>query len=145
LQFVLWQLNPETLSLYFDTDTPTADPDGSFSMDVRTDESGHIYAVGIDARDGNRVLRLAFPRASLSDAGDMQIQRGAIVPLDCTLSALETNGSLATIRIGPAVAGLAMDVSDNGVSTTRTRNGNGNGNGHTQPAPRGRRHSEPAE
>jgi hypothetical protein len=114
MQFVLWQLNPDTLALYFDTDVPTAGTDGSLDMDVRTDQAGHTYAIGIDSRDGNRVLRITFPRASLSDAGDMAITRGAVVPLDCTLSALETAGVLAHISLGPAITGVAMSASANG-------------------------------
>jgi hypothetical protein len=130
LQFVLWQLNPMTLALYFDTDLSTPAADGSLTMDVRTDQAGHIYAVGIDSRDGDRVLRVIFPRASLSDAGDMPLSRGAVVPLDCTLSALETNGSLATIMLGPA---------DDGSTGTNGSGGNGasgrmkpSRNGHTR-------------
>ena len=45
-------------------------------MDIRTDQAGHQYAVGIDSQDGERVLRIAFPRANLTDAGDMPIKRG---------------------------------------------------------------------
>lgn len=114
MQFSLWQLNAETLSIYFDTDIPTENPDGSLDMDVRTDQAGHTYAVSIDSRDGNRVLRITFLRASLTDAGDMPIQRGAVIPLDVTLSALETSGSLARIQLGPAVEGLAFAASANG-------------------------------
>jgi hypothetical protein len=149
LQFVLWQLNEATLALYFDTDRQAPSADGSISMDIRTDQAGHLYAVGIDSRDGDRVLRIVFPRSSLTDAGDMAISRGATVPLDCTLSALETNGVLAKVMLGPAVNG-----DDGG-------NGNGNGgermkpsrNGHTrtdEPGPNGhtparthRRHQPP--
>ena len=58
--------------------------------------------MGIDSADAERVLRLGFYRASLSDAGDMQIQRGAAVPLDCTLSALDDGGRLAKVLLGPA-------------------------------------------
>jgi hypothetical protein len=102
LQFVLWQLNGDTLALYFDADPGTEDPDtGLLEMKLRSDTPQHLYAVGIDARDAERVLRIAFGRASLSDAGDMQITRGAAVPLDCTLSALDDAGDLATILLGP--------------------------------------------
>jgi hypothetical protein len=114
LQFVMWQLNERTLALYFDTDVPVAGADGELDMDVRTDQAGHTYAVGIDARDGNRVLRVSFLRASLSDAGDMSITRGAVIPLDVTLSALETGGRLARVQMGRAVAGAAMAASRNG-------------------------------
>ena len=33
----------------------------------------------------------------------MQISRGAVVPLDCTLSALDDGGKLAKVLLGPAV------------------------------------------
>jgi hypothetical protein len=102
LQFVLWQLNPDTLGMYFDVDPPTAGADGEIDMDIRSDEPQHLYAIAIDSRDAERVFRLGFYRASLSDAGDMQISRGAVVPLDCTLSALDDGGKLAKVLLGPA-------------------------------------------
>jgi hypothetical protein len=102
LQFVLWQLNGDTIALYFDADPGTEDSDGLLEMKLRSDTPQHLYAVGIDSRDAERVFRIAFGRASLSDAGDMQITRGATVPLDCTLSALDDAGDLATILLGPA-------------------------------------------
>jgi hypothetical protein len=102
LQFVLWQLNGDTIALYFDADPAAEDSDGLLEMKLRSDTPQHLYAVGIDSRDAERVLRIVFGRASLSDAGDMQITRGATVPLDCTLSALDDAGDLATILLGPA-------------------------------------------
>jgi hypothetical protein len=102
LQFVLWQLNGDTIALYFDADPEDEDSDGLLTMKLRSDTPQHLYAVGIDSRDATRCLRLAFGRASLSDAGDMQITRGAAVPLDCTLSALDDSGDLATVMLGPA-------------------------------------------
>lgn len=131
LKFILWQLNAQTLSLYFDTDPATPAVDGSLSMDVRTDQSGHTYAVGIDSADGERVLRIVFEHASLSDAGDMQITRGATVPLECTLTALESNGTIAKILLGPPTAGALMAPSGNG---TGTRNGNGDAAGKSKAA-----------
>ena len=116
LHFVLWQLNDDTLALYFDTDVPTPAVDGSLTLDVRTDQSGHLYALGVDAEDNGRVLRIVFERASLSDAGDMPIKRGETVPLECTLTALEANGSLATIMLGPT-AGTTMASA--GASTSK--------------------------
>jgi hypothetical protein len=110
LHFILWQLNALTLGLYFDTDPATPAADGSITMDVRTDQSGHQYAVGIDAEDNGRIMRIIFGRASLSDAGDMAITRGATVPLECTLTALEDNGSLATVMLGAPASLLAADV-----------------------------------
>jgi hypothetical protein len=54
------------------------------------------------------VLRIGFTRASLSDAGDMQLQRGSAVPLDCTLTALDDAGELAHILLGPAAGALGV-------------------------------------
>jgi hypothetical protein len=101
VQFTMWQLNAATLALYFDVDVPTPGSDGEVEMEVRTDSPQHIYAVGIDSADADRALRIIFPRASLSDAGDMQLQRGAAVPLDVTLSALDDGGTLAKVLLGP--------------------------------------------
>lgn len=101
LQFVLWQLNAVTLGLYFDNDEPTPAADGSIDMELRTDSPQHIYAIGIDSADAERVLRITFGRASLTAAGDMQLTRGAAVPLDCTLSALDDGGVLGHVQLGP--------------------------------------------
>lgn len=102
LQFTLWQLNPTTVALYFDADPPTADADGAFRMELRSDSPTHLYAIGIDTRDGDSVFRVAFGRASLSDAGDMAITSGAAVPLDVTLNALDDGGLLGYVDVGPA-------------------------------------------
>ena len=135
MQFVLWQLNPATLALYFDADVPTPGSDGEIDLEVRTDTSGHLYMVGIDSRDGDRVLRVIFLRSNLSDAGDMPISRGAVVPLDVTLSALETNGVLARVKLGPAAAGNGFAAS---------RNGTGAPNHAGEAAGRRRGHHAPA-
>jgi hypothetical protein len=101
LQFVLWQLNETTIALYFDVDPATPGADGSVKTIIRSDSPQHLYAVGIDSADAERVLRIGFFRASLTDAGDMEIARGAAVPLDCTLSALDDGGQLALVMLGP--------------------------------------------
>jgi hypothetical protein len=122
LQFTMWQLNAATLALYFDCDVPAVGSDGSVDFDVRTDSPQHIYAVGIDSADADRVLRIVFPRASLSDAGDMQLQRGAAVPLDVTLSALDDAGNLARITLGPAASasGLVAQSAEEFVANVQT-------------------------
>ena len=102
LQFVMWQLNERTLALYFDADPPTPAADGSIEMELRSDAPSHLYAAAIDSRDGDRVFRVSFGRASLSDAGDMDISSGAAVPLDVTLSALDDGGKLGLVQLGPA-------------------------------------------
>lgn len=104
LQFVMWQLNGDTIALYFDADPVDAATDGSLTMPIRSDTPQHLYAIAIDAKDGDRVLRIGFTRASLSAAGDMQIQRGAAIPLDVTLTALDDAGLLATVMLGSGTA-----------------------------------------
>jgi hypothetical protein len=102
MQFVMWQLNDQTLAMYFDTPPPTPSvTDGSLNFDVRTDTPQQLYAIGVDSLDVNQALRIIFPRASLSAAGDMAIKRGEAVPLDVTLSALDSSGVLAHVLLGP--------------------------------------------
>jgi len=100
LHFILWQLNELTLGLYFDVDQPVPIADTSFSFDVITAKSGHRYAVGVDTIDGGRAMRIIFPHATLTDSGDMPIQRSAVVPMECTLTALESAGKMATVLVG---------------------------------------------
>jgi hypothetical protein len=107
LQFVLWQLNAVTLALYFDAEEPTPDADGAIDMELRTDAPQRIHAIGIDSADAERTFRIAFSRASLSAAGDMQLTRGAAVPLDVTLSALDDAGVLGYVKLGPRSSGAA--------------------------------------
>ena len=107
LQFVLWQLNALTLGLYFDAPEPTTAADGSIDMELRTDAPQRIHAIGIDSADAERTFRIAFSRASLSAAGDMQLTRGAAVPLDVTLSALDDGGVLGYVKLGPRASGAA--------------------------------------
>jgi len=107
LQFVLWQLNALTLGLYFDAPEPTTAADGSIDMELRTDAPQRIHAIGIDSADAERTFRIAFSRASLSAAGDMQLTRGAAVPLDVTLSALDDGGILGYVKLGPRASGAA--------------------------------------
>jgi hypothetical protein len=127
LQMVMWQLNAETMALYFDSDVPE-ETDGAFEFDVRTDQPQHVYAVGIDSADADRVLRISFTRASLTDAGDMQIQRGAAIPLDVTLSALDDGGRLARVLVGPrGITGAAADLSSEAAGTRARRHSGGAG------------------
>lgn len=114
LQFVMWQLNATTLAVYFDADEVTADSDGALEMELRTDSPQHLHAIGIDSADGDRVFRVVFGRASLSDAGDMQLTRGAAVPLDVTLSALDDAGRLAIVQLGPREADDEANGNGNG-------------------------------
>lgn len=98
IAFTLWQLNQETLGLYFDTAIGTA-TDGVYSFDLETGGGALVHAIAVDARDGDNQLRLVFPRAQLDSAGDMVLQKGAMVPLEVTLSALDAGGILAHVEV----------------------------------------------
>ena len=111
-RFIMWQLNAITLGLFFDNDPPTAGTGGALAFDVRSDESQHLYAFGLDAMDAERALRIIFPRATLSDSGDMTLTKGTAVPLDVTLAALEDNGVLAHVMLGPATGTLTRGAAD---------------------------------
>jgi hypothetical protein len=103
MQFVMWQAaNVDNLAMYFDQEPATPATSGEFRMEMRTDEPTHEYAIAINARDGDTIFRIGFDRATLTDNGDMQIQRSAPIPLDVTLSALDTNGRIGDIDVGPA-------------------------------------------
>jgi hypothetical protein len=110
MQFVMWQLNAQTLALYFDTDVPTP-TGGALKMEVRTDDQPHVYAIGIDSQDGDQVFRVAFTRATLTTTNDMKITRGEAVPLDVTLTAMDDSGVLGTILLGPPAGGLLTAAS----------------------------------
>lgn len=97
-QMVFWELKEQTLSTYFDADDPVVEGD-VLHMQVRSDSQQHIHAIAIESRDGDQLLQIWFPRASLSDAGDMEITSGAAVPLDVTLSGLDHNGVLMDLRL----------------------------------------------
>jgi hypothetical protein len=96
MKFVMWQTGPLQMALYFDMKAPTPDVDGGFSFDVRSDEGGNLYALGLDIADQDVITRITFGRAQLSDTGDVAFQRGAAVGWDVTLAALDNNGVLAT-------------------------------------------------
>jgi hypothetical protein len=120
LHFVLWQLNEQTLALYFDT-AVTAPVTGKLAMDVPSTGGGHIYAVAIDSLDGVNAFRVTFPRATLESAGDMQLQKGAMVPIDVTLKALDNAGILAHIDLASpnlkSVEGEGVDTDETMVGT----------------------------
>lgn len=95
MQFVMWQTNRRTLALYFDTELPEAN-----AFDVRSDQGGFVYALGIDVQDGENQFRIAFRRSQLSDNGDVSIQRGAAVGWDVTMTALDDSGVLCHVDFG---------------------------------------------
>ena len=103
LHMILWQVNAQSLALYFDADQPVPSvTDGSFTMPVQADKGGHIYAFAVSTVDGLNVLRIGMTRASLTDAGDMALTRATAVPMECTLTAQVDNNVLVTVQSGPS-------------------------------------------
>lgn len=128
LHFILWQINPQTIAMYFDSPQPVPAADGGFEMDVRSDQPQNIVAVAIDSMD-QRIMRVGFSRASLSDAGDMKLTKGAATPLEVTLTALDNAGVLAHVSVGATPTLLMAELA--GLAEDDPRNG-GNGNGGTK-------------
>ena len=131
MHFILWQINPQTIAMYFDNPAPDPAADGSFEMDVRSDMPPEILAIAIDSLD-LRPFRIGFSRASLSDAGDMKIAKGAAVPLEVTLTALDDAGVLAHVSVGAPPAAETLLAEHAGLSAKDPRNGS-NGGSHATP------------
>ncbi len=108
LQFVMWQTTPTSMALYFDIVKPAATPPLSF--DVRSDQGGQVYAIGLDLLDQDVVTRIIFGRAQLSDTGDVSFTRGDAVGWDVTLSALDDAGILAHVMQGASTGLLAASA-----------------------------------
>jgi hypothetical protein len=108
IQFVMWQLNQDTLGLYFDTVVP-APVSGLISFEVRSDSAPMLRAVAVDVLDGQNQFRIVYPRCTLESAGDMNITKSAVVPLDVTLSALDQAGVMAYVYFKTAT-GLMGEV-----------------------------------
>jgi hypothetical protein len=108
VQFVMWQINPLTTALYFDTDVATETAE-AFNVQVRSDTDQHQWAVGIDTSDNGRAMRVVFPITTLSAAANMTIAQGAAIPLDVTMTALDNAGVLADVMVGPVGTGTATE------------------------------------
>ena len=104
--FTLWQLNELTLGLYFDQSIPDATGE-AFDFEVRSDAPQIVRAVAVDAEDGDRRLRLVYPRATIESTGDMTLSKGAMVPLEVTLSALDDSGTMVHVYVGAGAATVA--------------------------------------
>jgi hypothetical protein len=116
VHFVMWQTNPESLAMYFDMPPVTADVDGTVDFDIRSDQGGELYSIGLDIKDAGTITRIVFNRAQLSDTGDVAFQRGAAVGWEVTLSAMDDNGVLAHLMSGPETP-----PAGNGVTTEQAQ------------------------
>ena len=107
LEFTMLELSKRNFELYFgqkivDQTDPTA-----FSVEVRADAPAYQYAVLLDLIDGDVVSRMYFPRASLNEAGDMEITQAGAIGLPVTLAAQDSNGVLMTLDKGTKPAPTA--------------------------------------
>lgn len=112
VEFTMLEVTPKALALFFDEDEPVGGTDQSFSLDVTSEGKAKAYAVGIDTKDGDAVLRYIFPRATLSENGEVTIAAAEFQGFPVTLKAMDEGGKLATVIRGAATAtagGLAVE------------------------------------
>jgi hypothetical protein len=103
LDFTLMEVSAQNVALYFGA-TPATEVAGEFDQDIDTNSAGDTYAILIDTKYGDNVVRYQFNRCQLSASGDIEIGKAAAQSFPVTLTALDDNGTLGTIRKG-AVTG----------------------------------------
>lgn len=97
-EFSMLEVSKQNFQLYFGqkVDFPPTDT-GDFNIEVRSDAPSYTYALLLDLQDGDVVTRMYFPRASLSDAGDMEITQSGAIALPVTMAAQDDNGVLVNV------------------------------------------------
>ena len=107
VDFTMLEFNAQNAALYFSQPVPV-ETDGSFDLDVRSDSSSVTHTVVVDVKDGDVTMRYYFPRATLSEAGDMEITQSGAIGLPVTLSALDNSGVLLKVfKSVPAPGAMA--------------------------------------
>lgn len=104
LDFTMIELTPLSLALYFGEDEP-AGTDDEFTLQVLSDSVAPEYAIGIDTKDGDVVVRYIFGRANLSGNGEVTLEKASAQGFPVTLDALDDDGVLATIIKGAVEVG----------------------------------------
>lgn len=104
VEFTMLEVTPKAMALFFDEDPPSGDA-SEFTLTVTSEGSANEYAIGIDTKDGDTVLRYIFPRATLAENGEISLVTSDFQGFPVTLSAQDQNGVLATIIKGTATAG----------------------------------------
>ena len=116
VDFTMLEFNAQNAALYFSQPVPT-ETNGSFDLEVRSDSSSVTHTVVVDVKDGDVTMRYYFPRATLSEAGDMEITQSGAIGLPVTLSALDDAGVLLKVfKNQAAPAGRAAPA---GTSTVK--------------------------
>ena len=104
-EFTLLELSERNFQLYFSQKMNAAPNAGiEFDLEIKSDSPAYTYALLMDVQDGDTITRLYFPRASLSDAGDMEVTQSGAIGLPVTMSAQDDNGTLSRVQRGSAVA-----------------------------------------
>jgi hypothetical protein len=103
LEFTMIELSKRNFQLYFGQTIDGKD-ESEFNITVRGDEPAHQYAMLLDLIDGDLITRLYYPRASLSQAGDMEVTQQGAIGLPVTMAAQDDNGVLVTMMRGKKTA-----------------------------------------
>lgn len=103
LEFTMLELSKRNFQLYFGQNIDAKD-EAEFTVTVRGDEPAHQYAILLDLIDGDLITRLYYPRASLSQAGDMEVTQMGAVGLPVTMAAQDDNGTLVVMTRGKKTA-----------------------------------------
>jgi hypothetical protein len=96
LEFTMLQFNEQNVALYFSSEEPASGD--SWDLEVRSDAPAKNYAILVDVKDGDNTVRYHFPRATLSEAGDMEVTKSGAIGLPVTMAAQDDNGVLANIQ-----------------------------------------------
>lgn len=123
-EFTMLEVTPLALALFFDEAQPSGSED-TFSLTVTPEGQANQYAVGIDTRDGDNVLRYVFPKASLSENGEVSIAAAQFQGFPVTMKAMDSNGVLATILRGPATTPPPLGRTAEESGTTAATPGDG--------------------
>lgn len=107
LEFSLLEFTKANMQLYFGAKFDATGAQDAFNFDVRSDTPSYTYALLIDQRDGDNVTRICIPRATLSDAGDIEISAGGAMALPMTFAAQDDSGVLMKVLKGSATANPA--------------------------------------
>jgi hypothetical protein len=111
LEFTMLELSKRNFQLYFGQTVDTGAETDEFEVTVRGDEPAHQYAVLLDLIDGDLITRLFYPRASLSQAGDMEVTQAGAIGLPITMAAQDDNGVLVVMTRGKKTAAVSRTVS----------------------------------
>jgi hypothetical protein len=104
LEFTMLELSKRNFQLYFGQSIDTGAETEDFTVTVRGDEPAHQYAILLDLIDGDLITRLYYPRASLSQAGDMEVSQSGAIGLPVTMAAQDDAGTLVVMTRGKKAA-----------------------------------------